>query len=425
MRASKYSLLKNLIKRLSEGKIKLEAKETLDLQLPSSSEVNIFDAICELISDDDDSKILARSMDAISICSAFIHRIFDNFKNNPDAIFLAPSVKLLSLLSADDVLSKQILLEKDTLRLIKSHLVSPECCSPSSLSSTNDDDDNDDNDGVIIQKLQFISSSVYLLHQASSDSKVRKALKTYEDEFVKYLEVLFNHIFQASHNISNRTVLLEMLYCYKEMALFLKSILASKESTLLTQNVGSIIPNLGLVLYRTCNEFKEKLSKNKTNYKNDFSLLYTTVSGLLEVLGSFSLLETFKNSFSIELSMIYSIPNRKVKYCTAEVILNVSEMQEFSDLKSLSYGVLMNICHNSTETLKLQLIESGALNIIQKQINIFSELANEDRKLLEQGEEVKNLTGLEISRVFGLLSRLSTLPVVIEKVNFLSLNAIL
>ena len=57
------------------------------------------------------------------------------------------------------------------------------------------------------------------------------------------------------------------------MASFLKSVLASKESTLLTQNVGSIIPNLGLVLYRACNEFKEKLSKNKTkkrkNIKNN------------------------------------------------------------------------------------------------------------------------------------------------------------
>jgi hypothetical protein len=236
--ASKFAFIQKLIARLRNNRFTPE--ETSDLSLTEMSipvDVNAFDACAELAETDDDLRVFARSEGVSVICSGFL----SSPERNMNLKLVGPCLRLLAILIRDDRITKSQLLSSGVLQSEKEALFS----SHSEITST----------GALEAHLKFLNGSMQLLFECSKDSNIFSALKFHDDSFFVSLSIIVECVGNYSSAISDTDHVVEVVAFYRSISMFIKHYMFSKDTKSITHRSGTIIPVLGLALFRLCDTF--------------------------------------------------------------------------------------------------------------------------------------------------------------------------
>lgn len=409
MTATKFTLMNKLIKRMQKNEFSLGKEESKDMELPLGG-VNVFDACCEMAQDDDDLRVLARTNGVVTLCSKFFN---ENVSSTESSVLslLGPCLKCISIVSKDDKGSKTLLLELGTLDHVQKCMADP-ALKISVLEKKQSLD--------IYSRLKFLSGSMYLFLETAFDTKIQKSFDIINDNFIQSLAIVLEDISSYSEEMKNHEEVVELLAFYRAVSLFVTHItFDSRDRTKLSSASGLIVPCLGIALERISTTFSHVIKSKSARLKMDGDkILFSALELIIEALLGCSQCEALRSAFSIPL---FDLDDNKT---TASCIFFVSSRPEYRvfNAQPLCFGLLMNLCISTgDDTVKTMLASAGAasscVSIIEKGVII----SPEDRKKMEMeegGVVVKglNVSGIDLSRSVGLLSRLSTVPTIMSEI---------
>lgn len=413
MTATKFTLMNRLIKRMQNNEFTLGKDESKEMELPLGG-VNVFDACCEMSQEDDDLRVLARTNDVVTLCAKFFN---ENISCTESIVLslLGPCLKCISIISKDDKGSKALLLELGTLDHVRDCIVDPALkFSVLKLKQSSD----------IYSRLKFLSGSMYLFLETSFDTKIQKQFNIINDTFIQSISIVLEDIssyFDENNVIDNHEIVIELLAFYRAVSLFIKQItFDSKDKTKLSSTSGLIVPCLGIALQRISTSFSDIIKSESTRLKMDGNkILFSTLELIIEALLGCSQCDSLRSAFSIPL-----FNNNDESMTTASSILSISYRSEYRvfNAQPLCFGLLMNLCISTSDnTVKTMLASNGAAKKCVSIIEMGVSVSLENRKQMEIQEggvilKGLNVSGVDISRSVGLLSRLSTVTAVMNEI---------
>lgn len=408
MTATKFTLMNKLITRMQKNEFSLNKEEAKDMEIPIGG-VNVFDACCEMAQDDDDLRVLARTSGVVTLCCKFFNE--NTASTDSDILALVgPCLKCISIISKNDKSSKTLLLELGTLENIKNCMTDP-TMKIATLKSKQPSN--------IYSRLRFLTASMYVFLEVAFDTKIQKHFTLISDEFIQSLSIILEDISSHSSDVKKHEVVVEILAFYRIVSLFVKQItFDSKEKIKLSSTSGLMVPSLGIALKKICSSFSDVIKSESTRLKMEGSvILHSAIELVIEALLGCSQCESLRPAFVIPL---FDDNDES----TASSILEVSSKSEYKafNAQPLCFGLLMNLCISSgDDTVKQMLASAGAadkcLSIIELGVFLLPEIRKR-MEIEEGGVTLKgiNVSGVELSRSVGLLSRLCTVPSVMEKI---------
>ena len=408
MTATKFTLMNKLIERMKKKFFSLGKEEAKEMKLPVGG-VNVFDACCEMAQDDDDLRVLARTTGVVTLCSEFFN---ENVSSTDFEVLglLGPCLKCISVISKDDIFCKTILMESGTLENVKNCMLDP-ALKVSRLKS--------EQPLNIYSRLKFLCGSMYIFLEVAFDSKIQKGFNIVDDGFIQALSMILEDISAYSKDTKRHELVVELLAFYRSVSLFVKHItFDSKERAKLSSASGLIVPSLGIALQRISTSFSEIIKSESARLKMDGNkILFSAVELIVEALLGCSQCEALRPAFAI---FLFGEEGES----TASIILTVSRNLDYKvfNAQPLCFGLLMNLCISTTDdAVKTMLASAGAAMECVNIIEVGTRVSLENRRLMETKDggvtlNAVGISGIELSRSVGLLSRLCTMPSIMKEI---------
>jgi len=261
-----------------------------------------------------------------------------------------------------------------------------------------------------------LTGAMNIFLECSFDPKIQPSIGSIGDDFIQALAMVVEDSgsFSAAGSETHDHVV-ELLAFYRSVSLFIKQIMFSSDKSKLSDKSGLIVPALAIALTGISGSFAEVIAAEAARLHMDGNVVvFSAMESMLEALLGCSQVEILRPAFSL--------PLFEEGQCAALCLLEMSGNPKYlSFTRPLCYGLLMNLCISTTtsnEIIKTRLVEAGAMKHTIGVISLGVCMKEDARKELEVNDHVNNskVSGTELSRATGLLSRLCTVASVAQEV---------